>query len=33
MVDNPLGLIFTGDIDKAQQEVATIIRELAQKRF
>jgi hypothetical protein len=29
MLDNPLGVIFTGNIEKAQQEVATIIRHLA----
>jgi hypothetical protein len=33
MLDNPLGLIFAGDIDKAQQEVAAMIRQLAKKKF
>ena len=32
MLDNPMGLIFAGDIDKAQQEVAAIIRQLAKKK-
>jgi hypothetical protein len=32
MVDNPLGLIFTGDTDRAQQEVAAIIRQLAKRK-
>jgi hypothetical protein len=33
MLDNPMGIIFTGDIDKAQQEVAALIRQLAKKNF
>lgn len=33
MLDNPMGLIFTGDVDKGQQEVAAIIRQLVQKRL
>ncbi len=33
MLDNPLGVIFTGDIDKAQQELAAMIRQLAKKKF
>jgi hypothetical protein len=32
MLDNPLGLIFAGDIDRGQQEVAAIIHQLAQKK-
>ena len=32
MLDNPLGLIFAGDIDRGQQEVAAIIRKLGQKK-
>jgi hypothetical protein len=33
MLDNPMGLIFTGDIEKAQQEFAAIVRQLAKKKF
>jgi len=32
MLDNPMGLIFAGDLERGQQEVAAIVRQLGQKR-
>jgi len=31
MLDNPMGVIFAGDIDKARQELDAIINQLAKK--
>ena len=32
MAKNPMGLIFSGDVAKAEQEVATLVRELGSQK-